>query len=152
MTYTDTDILDLHTCLHEVGLSETPEEVAKRLGVTFFQEQGFNSFHNFKAWEDFLTARKIEYCFVTRVESDYDTIVSFRAYPVIMGFLIKPRFLIKPMSFPAEIISLWEVSDEIDVAIDFLDSYSELVNHIPHLKGKFSKFSGVEKIRIKKYK
>lgn len=31
MTYTDQDILDLHTCLHEVGLSETAYEASERI-------------------------------------------------------------------------------------------------------------------------
>ena len=38
MTYTEEDIQDLHTCLHEVGLAETPYEEAERLRIEALED------------------------------------------------------------------------------------------------------------------
>ena len=88
MTYTDQDILDLDTCLQDVGLAETPYEEAERLRLEASQDfrRGLNPKLDMTQW---LLDRGIPHTYALLLwETPYANGMITSLFPVVRGYVL----------------------------------------------------------------
>jgi len=88
MTYTEEDILDLHTCLQDVGLAETPYEEAERLRTEAREDfrRGFNPKLDMTQW---ILDKGIPHTYALLVwETPYSNGMITSLFPVVRGYVL----------------------------------------------------------------
>jgi hypothetical protein len=115
MTYSDKDILDLHTDLQDIGLAETPTEEAQRHCTNFrafmkgnpfprgregrsFPGIGVNSYY----LREYLTQQGVPHTYVSRLTAPEWRNFSFEVFPVVRGQAIMALTVVDIDSLPED--------------------------------------------------
>ena len=145
MPYSDEDILDLYNTLTDVGLGEDPKSGADRLRIAFLEEIGPKKFYHPKAWEEFLTAKRVSHTFGFLLSYGEGRVENFRIFTII-----RDHAILKGSVVPFDEVYRWIVADsgttrkmEMGLTLD------QIREKVASFQAKFSGALGLRNIRIK---